>query len=190
MAGFASAIEREKWLRSCEGRARSNAKRKGLAYDIDGFAETLWRRQDGCCAVTGIEFHFKRFEKALVKCPYGPSIDRINSDGGYTKKNVRLVCIAVNFGLGQWGDEVFLDLARAAVRLDRKKTIVVTDTLEVWRAEQESRIKAAIEVLGQLPPEEQPHQRHRIAGLRAALTKGPKYMSESAFKAARSRRAI
>jgi hypothetical protein len=188
MSGFATALERQKWLRSCEGRARSNAKKKGFAYDIDGFAETLWRRQRGRCAVTDVEFDLRRFDKALVKYPYGPSIDRIHSDDGYTKENVRLVCIAVNFGLGQWGDEVFLDLARAAVRFDQKKTKVVTDTLKAWRAEQESRIKAAVEVLEKLPPEEQPHQRHRIAGLRAALKKGPRYMSEIAFKAAQSRR--
>jgi hypothetical protein len=33
--------------------------------------------------------------------------------------NVRLVCVAVNFGMGQWGQEVFLTLASAATDLEK-----------------------------------------------------------------------
>ena len=51
----------------------------------------------------------------LVKHPFAPSLDRISSQGGYTADNVRLVCIAVNFGMGQWGEELYLTFARAAV---------------------------------------------------------------------------
>jgi hypothetical protein len=36
---------------------------------------------------------------------------------GVTRRgNVQLVCIAVNFGLGQWGEEVFRTIAEATVR--------------------------------------------------------------------------
>jgi hypothetical protein len=71
--------------------------------------------QGGQCAVTGVKFSLERFADALVKHPFAPSVDRRLSSGSYTEDNVRLVCVAVNFGMGQWGEEVFLTLARAAV---------------------------------------------------------------------------
>ena len=46
---------------------------------------------------------------------------RGSSNGGYPKDNVRLVCVAVNFGMGQWGEEVFLTLAQAAVERENQK---------------------------------------------------------------------
>ena len=75
----------------------------------------LDKDQDGRCAVTGLRFNLERFPNALVKHPFAPSVDRRLSSGGYTVDNVRLVCVAVNFGMGQWGEEVFLTLARAAI---------------------------------------------------------------------------
>jgi hypothetical protein len=65
--------------------------------------------------VTGLEFSFERYPEAFVKHPFAPSIDRIQSRGGYTPGNVQLVCAAVNFGMGDWGQELFMRLARAAV---------------------------------------------------------------------------
>ncbi len=41
------------------------------------------------------------------RAPFAPSIDRINSEKGYTDGNVRLVCVAVNWALSDWGIEVF-----------------------------------------------------------------------------------
>ena len=58
--------------------------------------------------------------------PIAPSIDRRLSAGGYAPDNVRLVCVAVNFGLGQWGDEVFLSLARAAADFEKQKATALT----------------------------------------------------------------
>jgi hypothetical protein len=34
---------------------------------------------------------------------------------------VRLVCVAVNFGMGQWDEEVFLTLAQAAVEREKQR---------------------------------------------------------------------
>jgi len=189
MPDLRNKADRAKCLRECERRASANAKNKRREYDLpEGYAETLWNNQHGHCAVTNLRFHLERFNDAFVKYPYGPSIDRIDSKLGYAPGNVRLVCVAVNFGLGQWGDEMFLALAKAAAEFDRHKRLVAGGSIEEWRVRQLSRIAAAEEVFGKLPPEEQPCQRHRIAGLKAALTKGPKYMSEIAFEAAESRR--
>ena len=78
--------------------------------------QSLWDRQHGRCAVSGRHFSMANFPLALVRHPYGPSLDRIDSHKGYTRDKVRLVCTAVNFGLGQWGDEVFLPVAEATSR--------------------------------------------------------------------------
>lgn len=157
-----------------------NAKKKGIPFDLTPeFVETLWK--DGRCAVTGLKFNLQAFPKAFVKYPFAPSIDRKLSSGGYTKDNVRLVCVAVNFGIGQWGDEVFLELAHAAVKHEKR---VPESASEVeWRAAYRERIAAAEALLVGLPESEKPKQRQRIAGLKRALTLGPEGLSAAARRA-------
>ena len=140
----------------------------------------LFLRQHGRCAVTRIPFHMQRFSHAFVKYPFAPSIDRILSSGGYTQDNARLVCAAANFGMGQWGEELFLTLARYAVAYDKAKS--VSDE-KYWRARQDDRIAAAETILLILPVEERRAQAHHIAGLKASRTKGPAGLRESAIKA-------
>jgi hypothetical protein len=69
--------------------------------------ETLYARQEGRCEVTRLPFTRQRFDEALVKHPFAPSIDRRSSSGGYTTDNVRLVCVAVNFRMGHNGSRRF-----------------------------------------------------------------------------------
>jgi hypothetical protein len=137
-----NVIDRRRWLRRCEAGARSHAGKKGFVYALpDSHAEALWKCQDGRCAVTNIAFHAECFEKALVKYPYAPSIDRRDPFGGYAPDNVRLVCIGVNFGMGQWGEVVFLTLAQAAVEFDKTPRPYLS--IDQWRAQQQERITAA-----------------------------------------------
>ena len=79
-------------------------------------------------------------------------------------------------------------MAQAAVEFDKKSRSYLS--IYQWRAEQQERITAAEAVLTKLPPEEQPRQRHRIAGLKAALRKGRDRLSKIAGVAAGTRRAI
>lgn len=51
------------------------------------------------CAMTGTEFNF---DKSKTNLTY-PSIDRIDSNKGYTLSNMWLVCTAVNLGKSQFG---------------------------------------------------------------------------------------
>lgn len=82
----------------------------------------LWkliRRADGKCMMTGIPFDFAKSEDHYHR-PFMPSLDRIRSDRGYTRGNVRLTCVAVNVAMKQWGEGVILQIARALVdRADR-----------------------------------------------------------------------
>ena len=78
------------------------------------FLLRLWAVQNGRCAVCGLVF-----DLALDKPrnPLQPSIDRVDAAKGYTEDNVRLVVLAVNMALSNWGLEAFLPVARGIVAL-------------------------------------------------------------------------
>jgi hypothetical protein len=116
---LADPDQRREWLRRLQANAKNRARKARMAFSLrPGAASTLYDQQGGYCAVSGIKFNLERFPDALVKHPFAPSIDRKLSSGGYTEDNVRLVCVAVNFGMGQWGEEGYMTLARAAVARD------------------------------------------------------------------------
>jgi hypothetical protein len=88
--------------------------------------------------------------------------------------------------MGQWGQEVYLTLARAAVNYERlqgddKKATPARAAVNNKRREKvdvekecatlEERLDAAEKLLPLLPESQQKIQRHRIAGFKAALTK-------------------
>jgi hypothetical protein len=170
-------------LRQLQAGAR---KRAGKSYDLPpGFTASLFERQGGRCAVTGIRFSLEEYPHALVKHPFAPSLDRMDSKVGYTVSNVRLVCVAVNFGMNQWGEDVFMRLARAAVEY---RPAPKSDPDAKWFARQLERIASAEKDLGILPIAQQPKQRQTIAGLKAALAKRPERLREIARRAAETRR--
>jgi len=64
--------------------------------------------------VTGLPFRFGAWGTSS-KNPVGPSIDRIDSNKGYTAANCRLVLTCVNMALNDWGLKVFDMIALAYV---------------------------------------------------------------------------
>jgi hypothetical protein len=99
--------------------------------------------------------------------------------------------VAVNFGMGQWGEEVFLSLARAAVELEEqnKKLHSAGQKLDEidWYERQQERIHAAERVQSMLSGNERAALGKHIAGLRSALKKGPKGLKLAGAKAAATR---
>ena len=149
--------EVDRLLRRLLGSARRRSAGSHFQFDLEpDDIPSLWRTQHGRCAVSGLRFSMARFPEALVKHPYGPSLDRIDSRQGYVRGNVRLVCTAVNFGLGQWGDEVFRTIAEATVH--RQTTIIKEEGSRL-----SERIRAAEPVLPLLSDVETQRQRRRIA---------------------------
>lgn len=71
-----------------------------------------WRRSEGRCEVSGIEFDLDAAIER-VKKPFAPSLDRIDSARGYEPGNIRLVCMIVNFAMSSWGEEPLMQLAEA-----------------------------------------------------------------------------
>ena len=104
--------------------AKSRAKRKGikfyLTYD-DLIAIAV--RSEGLCEVTAIPFSFD-VPRGNRSAPYKPSLDRIDSSKGYSRRNCRLIAWAVNLGMGEWDDTVFHNVACAYAAKSLLVTIV------------------------------------------------------------------
>ena len=62
----------------------------------------IWERQGGRCAISG-----KKMEHVFGS-PYTVSVDRIDSNIGYKKGNLQLVCQSVNYAKNSFTNEEFL----------------------------------------------------------------------------------
>jgi hypothetical protein len=76
-------------------------------------ALALWTRSGGKCEVSGIPFTLERAPKRFARRPWAPSIDQIQAGKGYGLDNLRVVCIAVNFAMNHWGEDVLYRIAAA-----------------------------------------------------------------------------
>jgi hypothetical protein len=93
--------------------ARRRAEQHGLPIDIStDHIVSLYEQQEGRCALTGIPFDLGPAPTNKRANPYIFSIDRIEPSLGYTKSNVRLVIWAINWALGEWGEDVYRQVAR------------------------------------------------------------------------------
>lgn len=74
--------------------ARDRAKRNNIPFNITmEDLEDLWNKQNGLCALSGIQM---TFELNNGRTPTNLSLDKINRLKGYTKDNIQLVCMACN----------------------------------------------------------------------------------------------
>ena len=109
-----------KWARQMISRAKSENGPDGPRFSEHDLME-LWSRCGGRCEITGLRFSERKVGSGKAKRAFAPSLDKIDPDGYYTLDNTRLVMVAINFALNSWGKEVYLELAKAAVRLDENK---------------------------------------------------------------------
>jgi hypothetical protein len=97
-------------------KTRDHAFERGITFDMTrADVGALLLRSGGRCEVSGIPFNKHYKPDGCTKRPWFPSIDRIDSRGPYSTGNCRLVCVAVNIALGEWGIEVLRELARTLV---------------------------------------------------------------------------
>ena len=102
------------WARQMTPRAAwRNLKRwQGEAFGEDDI-RALWDACGGRCMLSGIEFRTTQVGSGAARRPYAPSLDRIDATLPYSRANCRIVLQAVNFALNSFGDDVFLEVARA-----------------------------------------------------------------------------
>jgi hypothetical protein len=144
------------------------------------YLETVWKRQNGRCALSGLIFHDEIFPDVFVKKPFAPSIDRIDCLGSYVKENIQLVCTAVNFARGQWGDDVLKQVAYGIVETENKCN-------SDWLNKKISELEKAEKILKTLEGIEHQRQRNRISGLKATITKGPSRLRSAGRRASKQR---
>jgi hypothetical protein len=96
--------------------AKKRAAIKGIDFTItDEEADTIWRRCGAACEVTKIPFDVTRSTLGERR-PYAPSIDRVDCSLGYTAANVRVVCVAVNIAMNEWGEDVLYRLCTSLIK--------------------------------------------------------------------------
>jgi hypothetical protein len=93
---------------------RKNGKRAYLEKTLI-FEDILPVLEIGKCQLTGLPFDFSP-SKISFRNLYAPSLDRIDSNKGYSKDNVRIVLSSVNTALGEHTDEEMLPILEAMVK--------------------------------------------------------------------------
>jgi hypothetical protein len=108
----------ESYLARSANAAIARADRAGLELDpnLVGWALSAMEKQGRRCLLSGLPFKLDVLGTGKAPRPFAPSIDRIDSRGGYVRGNVRVVCWGVNCLLGTWGDKVAREIARGMVR--------------------------------------------------------------------------
>lgn len=78
----------------------------------------LWEKQNGKCALTGMQMTYKFYEGRVNS---NLSVDRIDSTKGYSKDNVQLVCMAANQMKNDLSMGEFIEMCEAVLTLEREK---------------------------------------------------------------------
>jgi len=92
------------------GAVKKRARRAGVAFDLtpEWLASKL---EIGRCEVTGLPFVMAVRDGRPG--PFSPSIDRISPAAGYTVANCRVVLMALNIAMSDWGLDPILKIAEA-----------------------------------------------------------------------------
>lgn len=100
---------------------RINASTRAIPVEIEAAdVARLLADSGGRCSLTALPFTYSRDKDQRVR-PWFPSVDRIDPRRGYTRDNVRLVCVIVNLALNRFGESALLRMATA---LSRRRAIL------------------------------------------------------------------
>ena len=97
----------------------NKARNRPQETDLDlPYLKTLWEKQEGCCALSGMPMKIPRTTRDFDSQkwdPWKPSLDRIDCSKGYLKGNVRFVTQIGNFARNGFTDEDVLRFCQAVV---------------------------------------------------------------------------
>lgn len=103
-------------------RTKRSAQHRGVEFTLteDSF-DAMVQRAGGRCELSRIPFTDSRRVAGARRAPYAPSVDRIDCKKGYTPENTRLLCLAVNLAINDFGERTLMTIAR---RLVSENTVV------------------------------------------------------------------
>jgi hypothetical protein len=70
----------------------------------------LWKKQNGKCALTGIDMTYEKNTNIKFRNPTNISVDKINPKLGYVLDNIHLTCLWANTGKLIYGVDEFRNL--------------------------------------------------------------------------------
>lgn len=97
------------------------AKVRNLKFEIT--IEDAWNqflKQDRKCALTGIELYFPILSSDKHRSSGNASLDRIDSNKGYTKDNIQWVFKIVNKMKMELDEEIFVSMCEAVIKYKNK----------------------------------------------------------------------
>lgn len=93
---------------------RRRSVRMGYAFDLDAHVDVIQARMNaGRCEVTGYPLDLSPVTSKYERRPNSPSLDRIDPARGYLIGNVRVVCLAVNLAMSNWGESAVMPILKA-----------------------------------------------------------------------------
>lgn len=110
--------------------SKKNSKEKGITCTISKRLIYELLRDHPSCTLTGIRFDLKLKQYKLAN-PFRPSVDRIDSSKGYEPDNIRLVCVAVNYALNEFGESTLRTICQAYLCRCSQVHVTIRD-MEVW----------------------------------------------------------
>ena len=105
--------DQKSWLHKSATGMAYRGKKSGKGADITPLQfKQLLLRCGGRCELTGIALSFEKIGPYKTP-PFQPSVDRIDSTAGYNAANCRVVALAVNLAMREWGAEVISKIGKA-----------------------------------------------------------------------------
>ena len=108
-------------------KSRTKAKEEKYSTSLPFDLDVNWiytKLKKGKCEVSNVPFVIKEYESSDTYQkvhPQAPSLDRIDSDGYYTKDNVRVVCDCLNKMFGPHDDEEIFPIVYKYVETNKSK---------------------------------------------------------------------
>lgn len=107
--------------------ARVRARKAGICFDLTWeFILQKMIESEFRCSKTGVFYDFETLQYSKQnRNPFGPSIDRIDNNEGYTTDNVQVVCWFYNLAKSTFDEVVLWDFMRNAVAYERSENATV-----------------------------------------------------------------
>lgn len=99
-----------------------NVRQRDFDYDLDlPYLKSLWEEQGGICPFSGIKLILYGYKKGKKDSRYSASLDRIDSNLGYVKGNVRWVSTTINYMKNSMTDEELIDFIDEIIKNKKRE---------------------------------------------------------------------